>query len=159
MICSSTVFAGGQKRWFRCSAGPAFTHVGEKWSTESYSAKNGCQGSVKIQGIQAKCAPRGDVSRLTSEFFRELVVQGREKCESFCKKRSRKCKGQFLAPTTCAFSLNAAQAVKKGKVAGCHDNCEGNAYAYCSLYRGSFLKVIPKQFEDKSPNCLCSLDE
>lgn len=118
-----------------------------------------CSGTVALQGISYECGKSADYSKRISQFISDLGRNGREYCESYCKKRSRdgvKCKAFFTPPSQCGFTVPKIETERFGKTeAKCNPNCEGTALLYCSIYHGPFLGTDPKFIADARPNCRC----
>ncbi|MBI3542931.1 MAG: hypothetical protein HY075_06640 [Deltaproteobacteria bacterium] len=118
-----------------------------------------CDGTVLLQGISYKCSSIDEYAAKQREFLHDLVSNGKEYCQDYCRKRGKKgapCRGIFDEPTKCGWTLPREEAEKFGRdKATCGSSCEGQAFIYCSIYHASFLTVDPKFFADFHPNCRC----
>ncbi|GEM_PF-944649 len=115
-----------------------------------------CEGSYTIQGISYRCGRVGDVATKTYEFLNTLNQRARTRCEQLCRERGRGCEGSYRDASKCGFSVPTSRATMVGtKIVGCHPNCEGTAFIYCSLYHGSYFRIEDHLFEDMEPNCYC----
>lgn len=123
-------------------------------------ASDPCTGSVILQGISYACVPEKEVARRVKKFLPELSRQASAYCSRFCQERSTpqiQCTGSFISPSKCGWTIPQKSAARFGKTMEppCGENCEGTAFAYCSIYHASYLKTVPEHFENQPPNCFC----
>lgn len=154
LLLASNVYA---ENYILCRRDAEITPVNPTATTE----EDPCSGRVILQGIAYDCTTSGDVESKRRKFLNELREGGREYCESFCAKRSTgkvKCHGVFSEPGKCGFTIPTSEALKYGKTkAVCNPECGGQAFAYCSIYHSSMLRVQPELFSDQTPNCDCEI--
>ena len=122
-----------------------------------------CTGTVILQGISYECTKLEDVEDRIPVFLEQLRKNGREYCEEMCRKRSTRkvqCHGEFSEPHTCGFTVEKKHAALFGlKGAPCSPHCKGTAFAYCSIFHGSFLRSDPNLLRGNPPNCYCVADQ
>ena len=147
------------KQYILCARNAEITAVNP---TTPRADKDGdtCTGTVLLQGISYECTAPKEVERKVSSFLSDLTRNGREYCESFCQKRgtvTRPCHGSFVPPDKCGYTIPAKSAPEVGVTMEppCNPACGGTAFAYCSIYHASFLKVVPEMFDGMAANCFC----
>lgn len=127
---------------------------------ETTTDEDPCSGTVLLQGISYKCTQVKDVDDNRRQFLQDLKRNGKSFCEEYCNRRSTlkvKCHGAFREPDKCGFTVPASDALKFGKeMAPCNPACGGQAFAYCSIFHGSYLGNEPEFLSQYSPNCTCS---
>jgi len=114
-----------------------------------------CRGTAKIQAVMWKCTKADLVETQTGIFKKELVKQATKECQQLCRRRDRKCSGRFEGKAGCGLENNREDAVIMGQRQGCRKDCDGPAFAYCSLYNAGFRSKDPEYMADARPNCRC----
>ncbi|MGE0615697.1 MAG: hypothetical protein AB7P04_08640 [Bacteriovoracia bacterium] len=138
------------KRFFLCRFGPEIHFVAKR-----HNKPGSCEGSVNIQVKRWNCTTLKDVANETREFLKSITEMGAEQCRQHCAERGAGCESKFIKPLHCGFSVPQMHAAGVGKNAGCHDGCDGTAFAYCSLYHDGYVQTNPARVEKMTPNCTC----
>ena len=137
-----------------CNRAPTVYIVGE--NRPSAFSENPCRGSAKIQGIAYECGNTMDTYTSTQKFFKENMRKAKAKCTEWCESISNRCTGHMGEQTSCGISIPTNRALETGRdVVRCPKNCKGQAFNYCSLYRGNYFSVEKELFKNLSPNCFC----
>jgi len=133
-----------------------FCHFGPKLKvSDQVMASDKCTGTAKVQGVMWKCVPSDKVETEIVGFQRQLIEVAAQECKRHCERREKGCKGLFIAPSSCGLATDREDAVIMGKRQGCRKDCQGRAFAYCSIYDAGFRTDDPELMIRQTPNCRC----
>jgi len=140
-----------ENKWFLCKFGPDFKVVAPVF----YPNKK-CDGSAKVQVYQWYCGEVPEVNIKTREFLENINIMAEEKCKIHCAQRADGCQGIYKKQAECGYSLEPSHSIQMGKKVGCHTECDGRAFMYCSLYHAGITNVDENLIKDDPPNCYCT---
>ena len=113
-----------------------------------------CKATAVIQGISYRCSLASKASELKDQFVKDINKNGKKRCETFCKDIGNGCDSKYYNFDRCITVEGDLDVM--GKKIGCHPTaCEGRAFVYCSIFRGSFFRIEEKMYKDQQPNCYC----
>jgi hypothetical protein len=119
-----------------------------------YQNAKRCQATAVIQGISYKCGQQSEAGELKAQFLKDLNANAKKRCESFCKEVGDGCNSHYSPFEKCVTV--EGDLVRLGKSVGCHPTaCGGQAFIYCSIYKGSFFRIEDSMFRNASTNCTC----
>ncbi len=139
-----------------CKFGPKFKmHQPTVLRGQTLDKNDSCTGSVKVQGVYWECVLPGNVESKVTDFKEKLKIQAVMECQKHCERRSRNCTGHLVVSGNCGLQTDRDEAVTMGKKMGCRNDCQGQAFAYCSLYDAAFRSEDDARMAKQPPNCQC----